>query len=221
MLALYAFVFGAVFKTRWAGESGFGSFVAMLYAGLIVHSLVSDTLTRSPGAVIANSGYVKKVVFPLELLPVTHLASAVFSAIISLALLALLVMAQRPGLPPTALLAPVVLLPLVVMTAGVAWFLAAMGVFFRDIGQVIGLAMAALLFLSPVFYPVSSAPSMAQGLLYLNPLTWPMEALRAVLVMGAQPDWAGWLAFTAIAVATAASGLWVFQKARPAFADVI
>ena len=221
MLAVYAFVFGGIFQSRWGAQGGMQDFVQMLYCGLIIHGLFSDTLSRSPSAVLANPSYVKKVVFPLEQLPVCQLASALFNAVVSLVLLGLLILIQHHSLPATALLVPIVLAPLLLLTAGLAWLLAAVGVFFRDVGQVINIAMAVLLFLSPVFYPASAAPAMARQLIYLNPLTYPMEALRAVLVQGVQPNWLYWWAYSGAATLTGLAGLWFFQRTRPAFADVI
>lgn len=221
MLAVYAFVFGGVFNARWGSGGGMKDFVLMLYCGLIVHALFSETLTRSPAAVLSNPSYVKKVVFPLELLPISHLASAIFNALIGLGLLCIFLLIQYQSIPPTALYVPLVFIPLLLLTAGLAWFLAAIGVFFRDVGQMIGMAMSVLLFLSPVFYPASSAPALAQKLIYLNPLTYPIEELRAVLILGNQPDWSHWGAYFSVSIVVAIGGLWVFQKSRPAFADVI
>lgn len=221
MLAVYAFVFGGVFNARWGIGGDMKDFVLMLYCGLIVHALFSETLSRSPAAVLSNPSYVKKVVFPLELLPISHLASAIFNTLIGLGLLCVFLLIQHQSIPPTALYVPLVFIPLLLLTAGLAWFLAAIGVFFRDVGQMIGVAMSVLLFLSPVFYPASSAPALAQKLIYLNPLTYPMEELRAVLILGNQLDWWHWLAYFTVSVFVAIGGLWTFQKSRPAFADVI
>lgn len=221
MLGVYAFVFGGVFNARWGGGGGMKDFVLMLYCGLIVHALFSETLTRSPSAVLANPGYVKKVVFPLELLPFSHLVSALFNALVGIFLLCAFMFVQHHALPATALFLPLVLLPLLILTAGLAWFLAALGVFFRDIGQMIGVAMSVLLFLSPVFYPASSAPEPARQLIYLNPLTFPIEELRAIMILGNPPDWGQWFAYFLVATGVAMTGLWIFQKSRPAFADVI
>lgn len=221
MVGVYAFVFGGVFNARWSSGGGIKDFVQMLYCGLIVHGVFSDTLSRSPTAVLANPNYVKKVVFPLELLPISHLAAAVFNALIGLSLLCLFILIQHHTLPVTALLAPLVLVPLLLLTAGLAWFLATIGVFFRDVGQMISVIMSVLLFLSPVFYPASFAPALVQKLIYLNPLTYPIEELRAVLILEVQPDWLYWLTYTGTAILIAVAGLWVFQKTRPAFADVI
>lgn len=221
MLAVYAFVFGGVFNVRWGGQGEMKDFVQMLYCGLIVHGLFSDTLTRAPTAVLSNPSYVKKVVFPLELLPAVHLASALFNTAIGLVLLSLFLLFWQHSVSATALLAPLILAPLVLMTAGFAWILAAFGVFFRDIAQIVGVVMTVLLFLSPVFYPVSSAPALAQNLIHLNPLTYPIEELRNVFILGLLPDWSSWGVFTLVSLAAVTIGLWVFQRARPAFADVV
>lgn len=220
MLAVYAFVFGGVFNARW-GTGDMEDFVLMLYCGLIVHSVFSETLSRSPSAILSNPSYVKKVVFPLELLPVSHLASAGFNALISLGLLGVFVLIQHQSIPLTAVYVPLVLAPLLMLTVGLAWFLASIGVFFRDVGQLIGVIMSMLLFLSPVFYPASSAPVLAQKLIYLSPLTYPIEELRAVMILGNQPAWGNWLAYVAVSSIVAIGGLWIFQVSRPAFADVI
>lgn len=221
MLAVYAFVFGGIFNARWGGGGSMKDFVLMLYSGLIVYGFFSETLTRSPTAVLANPSYVKKVVFPLELLPMSHLASALCNALIGLALLCVFLVVQYGSIAPTALFAPLVLLPLLVLTAGLAWMLSAIGVFFRDIGQIIGVVMSVLLFLSPVFYPASSTPVIARSVIYLNPLTLPIENLRAVMLQGNPPDWLPWAAYCFVAMLVAVGGLWLFQKSRPAFADVI
>jgi lipopolysaccharide transport system permease protein len=221
MLSVYAFVFGGIFGTRWNQQGDLSEFVLMLYCGLIVHGLFSDTLSRAPSAVLSTPGYVKKVVFPLELLPLAQLASAVFTAVISVLLLCAWMLVQRHSLPVTALLAPLVLAPLLLLTSGLAWFLAALGVFLRDVSQIIQVAMSVLLFLSPVFYPASATPVAVRPWLHLNPLTWPMESLRAVLISGTWPDWRLGLVYGAISCAVALTGLWFFQRARPAFADVI
>lgn len=221
MLAIYSFVFIGVFRSRWGQTGDTLTYVQMLYSGLVVHALVSDTLTRAAGCVVGNPGFVKKVVFPLQLIPVVQLGAGLVSTGISLVLLALLVLWANQGLPLTALLVPFVLLPLLVLVAGLAWLLAAVGVFFRDIGQIVALGMSMLLFLSPVFYPVAAAPPFAAGLLQWNPLTFPIEALRAVLVLGQLPSLAGWMVYTAVAVLVGWFGFWFFQRTRPAFADVL
>ena len=221
MLAVYTFLFGVVFRARWPGTADLPDFVLMLYCGLITYGIVNETLTRAPMAISSQPNYVKKVVFPLELLPLSHLGAALVNAAIGFVLLLLFVVAQKHTLQPASVMLPLVLVPLAIMVAGVAWLLAALGVFFRDIGQIITVAMTMLLSFSPVFYPVSAAPEFVRRVIYLNPLTYPIEEVRRVLILGYWPDWSAWLVYTAAAVVIAAGGLWVFQNTRPAFADVV
>ncbi len=221
MMTVYTFVFGGVFKSRWMNQGGLGEFVVMLFCGLIVFTLFSEAANRASGMITGNPNFVKKVVFPLELLPLVSLGAALFNASISFVILCLLIPVASSGFPATAVLAPLVLLPLLLLTAGISWGLAALGVFFRDLGQLVGIATSAMLFLSPVFFPVASAPEAVRWILNLNPLTYPIEELRHVLVMGQAPDWVHLGMFLAIASAVAWAGLWLFQRSRPAFADVL
>jgi lipopolysaccharide transport system permease protein len=120
MLAVYTFVFGGVFNARWGSDGDMKDFVLMLYCGLIVHAVFSETLTRSPAAIVSNPSYVKKVVFPLELLTVGHLASAAFNALIGLVLLCLFLLIQYQSIPFTAFYVPLVFAPVLVLIVGLA-----------------------------------------------------------------------------------------------------
>jgi lipopolysaccharide transport system permease protein len=221
MLAVYTFVFGGVFGARWAGRGDLTDFVPMLYCGLIVHAIFAETVGKAPSLIVNNPNYVKKVIFPLELLPVTALLTAMFNATVSFVLLVLMVLALKHNLNWTLVFAPMVLLPLILLAIGCAWIIAALGVFFRDIEQFIGVLMSMLLFLSPVFYSTESAPPFARQLLRLNPLSYPIEEIRNVVLLGMVPNWSAWMLNMLPAVFVAWMGLWVFERARPAFADVI
>lgn len=222
MLLVYTFVFGVVFKARWGEDGGSNTeFALVLFAGLIVFNLVAECISRAPGLILANINYVKKVVFPLEVLPWVVLGSALFHALISLGvwLLAYLVMV---GVPPiSALLLPGVLLPLVLFTIGVSWGLASLGVYLRDVSQVIGSVVTVLMFLSPIFYPVQALPENYRQLLYMNPLTAVIEQTRDVLYWGRIPELTPLLVGTAIAALVAWLGFAWFQKTRKGFADVL
>jgi lipopolysaccharide transport system permease protein len=221
MMSVYTFVFGMVFNSRWSNTGSIGEFAVMLFSGLIIFSVFSEAANRAPSVITGNPNFVKKVIFPLEILPLVPLGAALINAAISFCLLCLMILLVHSGLPATALLAPLILLPLVLMVAGVSWVLAALGVFFRDIGQVIGITTSMMLFLSPVFFPISSAPTIAQALLRLNPLSYPIEEMRKVLILGVLPDWTGFALYFAFSIAVALGGLWIFQRSRPAFADVL
>lgn len=223
MLAVYTFVFSVVFKARWGvGEPDSRmQFALILFAGVIVHSLLAEAINKAPGLILGHANYVKRVVFPLEILPWVVLGSSLFHAVVSLAILLLAQTAFGGGVPVTAALLPLVLLPLLPMAMGFCWWLAATGVFIRDIAQVTGILTTVLMFLAPVFYPMSSLPEPLRPWLYLNPLTFIIEQARAVLFTGVQPDWTGLLLYFLMAMGVAALGFRWFQMSRKGFADVV
>jgi lipopolysaccharide transport system permease protein len=222
MLTVYTFVFSVVFKARWsvAGEDKI-NFAIILFVGLIAYNLFAECINRAPGLILSNSNYVKKVVFPLEVLPSVALGSALFHAAVSLTVLlaAQLIINQR--LPWTVVIFPVILLPLLLATMGFAWVLSALGVYVRDIGQVTTIFTTILMFLSPLFYPVSALPKAYQFWLQLNPLTFIIEQGRNVLIFGKTPNWTGLGVALAVGLVLSAGGFWWFQKTRKGFADVL
>ena len=223
MLVVFTFVFSGVFKARWntSGPESATDFALVLFVGLIVHSFVSECLARSPTLMAGNANFVKKVVFPLEILPVSVVGAALFHALASTVILVAGLLITGTGVPPTIALLPVVVLPLVIGTLGAAWFLASLGTFVPDTGQVIGIVNSALLFLSPVFFPLSSLPPAYRGLIALNPLSLIIEQAREVAIWGRMPDWSALGVYAAIACAVCWIGFWWFQKTRKGFADVL
>jgi lipopolysaccharide transport system permease protein len=222
MLTVYTFVFSVVFKARWSSASESRTeFALALFVGLIAFNLFAECVTRAPGLILENANYVKKVVFPLETLPIVTLGAAVFHALVSLLVWGMfyLVAAGRPHL--TVLWVPLVLLPLVLLAAGVSWTLASLGVYLRDVGHVIGLFTTSLMFLSPVFYPASALPERLRVLFELNPLTSIIEMMRDVLMWGHQPSMARLAASTLVGLIIACLGFGWFQKTRRGFADVL
>jgi lipopolysaccharide transport system permease protein len=222
MLAVYTFVFSVVFKARWGatGEDKV-SFAIIVFAGLIVHGVFAECINRAPTLILSNSSYVTKVVFPLEILPSVALGSALFHAGISLAVLltAQLIFMQR--LPWTVIIFPIVMLPLIFSTAGFAWLLSALGVYVRDVGQATGIFTMVLMFLSPLFYPLTALPERYRLWLHMNPLTFIIEEARNVLIFGNTPNWIGWAVALVASLLVAAAGFWWFQKTRKGFADVL
>ena len=222
MLAVYTFVFSEIFKSRWVGvDTGKGGFAVLLFVGMIVHGLFAECANRAPSLVMSNSNYVKKVVFPLEILPVITLGSALFHSCISLVVLLVAQFIITGTLYWTALLFPLILVPLILATLGLSWLLASLGVYLRDVGHVITVLTTVLLFLSPVLYPVAALPESYQPWLKLNPLTYIIEESRNVLLFGHMPAWGDLLVAVAIGAVIAAIGFWFFQKTRKGFADVI
>ncbi|WP_339808980.1 ABC transporter permease [Vreelandella sedimenti] len=223
MLLVYTFVFSVVFNARWGVSEDETStqFAVVLFAGLVVHSFFAEVLSKAPGLVLGSTNYVKKVVFPLEILPAIALGSAIFHTAISLLVLQFAYIAFT-GIPPwTILLSPIVFFPLAVLSLGVAWMLAALGVYLRDIGQFIGVIITVLLFLSPIFFPIDRLPEEYQVLILLNPLTFIIEQAREVLIWGRLPDWKGLAVYTFFSTIFAWLGYAWFQKTRKGFADVL
>ncbi len=223
MLTVYTFVFSVVFKARWGmgDEESKTQFAVVLFVGMIVHGLFSEVLNRAPGLILSNVNYVKKVVFPLEILPAISMGAALFHSLVSLGVLLIAFVLFNGYLHWTAVFTPLVLLPLIILTLGLAWILASLGVFLRDVGQTIGIVTTVMLFLAPVFYPVTALPEAIQPWLMANPLTFIIEQARAVLIWGKLPDWTGLGIYTAIAMVVAWTGYAWFQKTRKGFADVL
>lgn len=219
MLAVYWFVFGHVFAAR-TGGAGDSQFALALFLGLILHGVLAETLSRSPLVIVAQPSYVKKIVFPLELLPAVVVFSAVAQSFLAGALL-LVVLGLGPGLPATAWLWPMAWLPLAALAAGVALAAAALTVYLRDLAQLAGLMNTALLFLAPVFYPLQQLGERQQHWMLLNPLTVPIETARALLLDGKLPGMTLWLTHLAASIAVLLLGAWIFSRTRRGFADVI
>ena len=223
MLTVYTFVFSVIFKSRWGvgGEESKTQFAVVLFVGMIVHSLFAEVLNRAPGLILANVNYVKKVVFPLETLPVITMGAALFHTLISLAVLLVAFVMFNGSLQWTAIFTPLVLLPLVILTLGLAWMLASLGVFLRDVGQTIGIITTVMMFLAPVFYPITAIPEEFRSWLLVNPLTFIIEQAREVLIWGNSPDWVGLGIYLLVASFVAWAGYVWFQKTKKGFADVI
>ncbi len=222
LLAAFTFVFGTVFRTRWGGAvTSQGDFALVLFPGILLHAFLAESFNRAPNLVTAMPNYVKKVLFPLDLLPLVAVITSGFHALIGFFVLMVALMFAHGTLPLTAIVFPAIVAPYLVLVLGVTWFLAALGVYLRDIAQVIGLVTMLLMFLSPVFYPASALPEAYRGWLALNPLTLPLEATRGALIWGQWPDWTALGVYTIAAVVVAGAGYWWFQKSRKGFADVL
>lgn len=225
LLIVYTFVFSVVFQARWGddrfGADGNGSLAVMIFSGMIVHGLFSECFMRSPELITGNANFVKRVVFPLEILPWVNMGSAIFHLCVSLLVLLVGQYVISGVVQPTALLAPVALAPLVLFTMGISWLVSATGVYFRDLAQASGIVSTTMLFLSPVFYPLSIVPEDARAWFYLNPLTYVIEMLRDLVVFGTLPAATPYIAYCAASAVVAWLGYAWFQKTRRGFADVL
>lgn len=221
-LTIYTFVFNVVFKSRWGtrGDSKI-EFALLLFAGLIVFNLFSECISRSPTWILTHINYVKKVIFPLEILLWVSLGTSLFQMLMSLSVW-LLFYVLAFGLPhSTVLLLPMILLPLILIIMGLSWILASLGVYLRDVSQIIGIVITGLLFLSPIFYPVSSLPLQYQAFLRLNPLTHAIEGMRDILYWNHFPSIEVYAIYALFSLLFAWLGFAWFQKTRKGFADVL
>lgn len=222
MLMVYTFIFSVVFKARWNVESDSKTeFALVLFAGLIIFNLFGESISRAPSLVLNNPNYVKKVVFPLEILPVVTLLSALFHGLISLGvwLLAHLIFIGLPH--ATVLYLPLIILPFLLFVLGLSWGLASLGVFLRDVSQFIGMLVTVLMFMTPIFYPITALPEEFRQWLYYNPLTPVVEQVRDVLYWGKSPSFSMLGVYALFSAIIAWFGFAWFQKTRKGFADVL
>jgi lipopolysaccharide transport system permease protein len=222
MLAVYTFVFSFIFRARWGNETGSKTdFALFLFAGLIVHSLFSECVAKAPTLILGNPNYVKKVVFPLDILPWVTMGSVLIHSVLSIVVLLLGYILIHGGLNWTVVFLPVVLLPLTLFTMGASWFLASLGTYVRDISQIVTIITTVLMFMSPIFYPASALPEQIRPYLFLNPLTFIIEQLRDIVIVGNTPAWFRLGLYALISTLVACFGFAWFQKTRKGFADVL
>lgn len=222
LLVVYTFVFSEVFNARWGTQvSGKTDFALALFTGMTVHNLFTEVLNKSPTLITSNTSYVKKIIFPLEILPTITIGTASIQAAISAGTILAINLLVTKQIAISALTLPLVLLPLIFFVMGISFILASLGVYIRDLSQSIGLITSVSVFLSPVFYPISALPEKYRGWLYLNPLTYIIEETRNVMLWGNFPDWYTLALYTIGSIGFATLGFNWFQKTRKGFADVI
>lgn len=222
MLLVYSFVFSVVFQAKWnhpgAENANFG---VVLFSGMIIHALFSEPMVLSSTAITGNTQYVKKVVFPLEVMAWSTTIVAVFQALISFLILIIFMLISGMDIHPTLLLFPVVIAPLILLSVGLGWLLSSFTVFIRDIAQLVGIVSTVALFISPVFYPVDRLPQIWQSIIYLNPISYIVDQMRRISIYGELPDWTGLGIYTLVSLLVAWAGLAIFQRLRAGFADVL
>ncbi len=222
MMAVYTFVFSVVFNMKWGLENeNTAQFAVVLFIGMIVHSLFAELVNKAPTLILSNTNFVKKIIFPLELLPIIALIAALFHCLVSLCVLLLAQFLVAGVVYWTTLLLPVIFLPMCLLMLGIGWFLTSFGVFVRDVGQIVGVITSVMMFLAPIFYPLSALPEKYQLWLMLNPLTIVIEQARAVVIYGGLPDVNLLAIYTLVSVIVFMLGYIWFQKTRRGFSDVI
>jgi len=222
MLSVYTFVFSVAFRARWPGASASRTeFALILFSGLVVFTLFTEPILRSPSLIVSNPNYVKKIVFPLEVLPCVALATALFNAGVGFSLLLAASALLGASLNWTAIFVPLTLLPVVLVSLGLSWLLASLGTFLRDVGPMVGVIAQVLMFMTPIFYPLAALPEPFRRIVGLNPLAFAIEQVRGHIFYGRPPDWLGLMAFIVAGVGVGWLGLAFFQRTRTAFANVL
>jgi lipopolysaccharide transport system permease protein len=222
MLTIYTTVFSVAFKARWgSGEESKIAFAIVLFSGMIVHSFFAECLNRAPGLITSHANYVKKVVFPLEILPWMALLSAALHFLVSFGVLLLFCLLAGVPIHSGALLIPIALLPLILIIIGLSWIFASLGVYLRDLSQVMSVVTTVALFLAPVFYPIEALPAAYRAVLMWNPISLPVIQLRDLMLWGRPFLWLEWSISLTLSATICSVGYWWFQKSRRGFADVL
>lgn len=222
LLAIYTAVFSSVLKMQWSpGRSGFGDFALMLFCGLVPFNFLNEALSGSVMSIAGSPNYVRRIAFPVEVLPCVQVGSAAVHAAISTVILLFGILLLMGEYHWTIIVLPLVWLPYLVFTVALCLLAAGVGVFVRDIGHLVGLVMSVLFFLSPIFYPVTAVPESVQWFFSLNPIAQIAAGVRNACVEGRLPDWSSWsLHLLAGAALLLASAGW-FQSVRKRFSDVL
>ncbi|WP_424767319.1 ABC transporter permease [Paenibacillus sp. sgz302251] len=222
MLVVYTFVFSEIFNARWGNtEANKVEFALIIFTGLTVFNIFSEVISRAPGLIVGNSNLVTKVVFPLEILPISILGSSLIHACINLSILLTCLITMLGVLQWTLFLLPLVLLPLLLMTIGLSWILASLGVYLRDLSQFVGIVIQAIMLLSPIFYSVNAVPENLKFIYYINPISYVVEDTRRVVIWGQMPQWS-WLGIgTLIGAVVFILGYIWFNKTKSGFSDVL
>jgi lipopolysaccharide transport system permease protein len=223
MLGVYTLVFGVIYKSPWGSSTSKIEFVLNLFCGLIMFNVFAEAVQRAPVLILANPNYVKRVVFPLQVLPTAAVGSSLINLGFGLAILLPAACVAHHGISKTIWMFPLALVPLIALTLGLSWILAALGVFVRDLQQPVAIVTQVLFFLSGIFFPLSAVPPVRhlRAVMLLNPLTTVLDTARRTLLWGMVPMWRWWVPVTIGSFAVMLFGYYVFMRAKNAFADVI
>jgi lipopolysaccharide transport system permease protein len=221
MMLTYFFVFGIVMQSKFPNDPSTTGFALYFLAGMLPWLAFSEAVGRAPFIMVEHRNFIKKLVFPVETLPVNVVAAGLVTEFFGMILFALALLAIRGRVPWTVVYLPLVIVPQILLTAGLAWFLAALGVFVRDLGQVIGYLLTVTMFITPIFYSEQGLPKFAASVQKVNPIFTLVHSYRAVLLDGSAPNWTSlaWLAL-ASALVFLLGHAW-FYKLRKSFADLI
>ena len=219
MLGVYSLVFGVILRIRW-GESAYDCIPA-LFCGLTAFNIFASLANRAPVLVMEHRNYVRSSNFPVVLLPLVALLTALMDGFIGFILLVAMNALFFGRIFWTALWLPICLLPLVLLALGFCWLISSIAVYVRDLTSITPIVVTLTFFLSPIVYPLSSAPESLRHVLLLNPITGTVENLRNTVIWGVSPNWEYWIQTTAIGLAVAIIGYFVFKRLREGFADAL
>lgn len=225
MLSVYTFVFSQIFKSNWKGmqidSNNPIEFASLLFVGIFVFNFFAECLSRAPNLVIEKSNYVKKLIFPIEVVSPICVGAALVNMVISLILLLTIRLSLGNHTPISIIILPVIWLPFVLLSMAIVWLISAISVFVKDTSQFTAVITTIMMFLSPVFFPMSTVPQKWQGLLRLNPLAIVIETTRKVVLYGEWPDISTWLIYLFLTFIFCTFSLSIFVRLKPAFADVL
>lgn len=220
-LLLYTFVFSIILRVKFNNDPSTGSFALYLMTGLLPWTALSESLSRATSCVLEQENLVKRVVFPLEVLPFAVAISSMISQCVGLVLLIGMSTILTGTIHPTILYLPLIMLSQMILIAGINWFLASLGVYLQDLKHVMSLATSIWMYATPVVYPISQFPPKLQWLLWVNPMAGIVTDYRRIMLQGIQPDWNMYAAYTSIAVIIWFGGYYFFSKIKRSFADVV
>lgn len=222
MLVIYTFVFSEVFQARWdIDTSDKYQFALVLFCGLSAFNMVSEVMNRSTVLIASHTNYVKKVIFPLEMLPVVITLSSLFNCIICYVILIVAKIILYKNVSPTLYMIFPALLPLIIMATGLGLFISALSVYLKDVANIISVLVTVLMYMSPVFFPLSAVPQNFRGICEVNPMTYVIENLRNVVLYGMNIDWKFYSISCLTALLIYLLGKTVFMRAKEGFADVL
>ena len=222
MLGVYTFVFGVVFNARWPGfGDSKAAFALIMFCGMTVFNIFAESVNGSVGIVTGNPNYVRKVVFPLEILPVSSVLSSCFFGLVWIGILLLGNVLFLHKFCSSIVCLPLIFIPLIILSCGIAWFVASLGVFFRDLAHVVGIVLQVLYFMTPIFYSIEMVPAKLRSILFLNPLTSLVQFAREVLMYDQWPDWRVLGIIILLSMVIFQLGYFWFMKTKRGFADVL
>ena len=221
MIAIFTTIFAGIFQAKFGASSSHWDYALYLFCGLLPWNAFQEAVQLSANTIVTHANLVKRVVFPLETLPLSLSLASVANQLMGTLVLIAATIVFRRQLHPTLLFLPLILIPQLIATFGISWLVASLGVFIRDLVQGIALVLTAWMYLTPIVYPESMVPADYQAAINLNPFTALVRNYRRIILDGLPPDWAGLAYFSLFAILAFVVGYWWFARSRKSFADVI